>query len=346
VLAPSYRGLRGQTVEGVRVHRFRYAPRPLGDAHPRPDGAGPDPRAPRLPGAGARLRGGGVAGGGAAGPERALRRAARLLAPPPRPDRAGGEACVRGAAGLHLLRGGAHLDGARPPLPRPGAAPDRARLRRGDGDLHLHRGAAAAAGARGGAGDHPLRRHGGAGRGGRSPAPAPRAARSSCSSRGGWWSARGCTCCWRRWRGSRTGRRCGCTWWATVRSGRGWRRARGSWGSASAPSSTASSRARSWSGAWPECDAFVLPAVVDAKGDTEGLGVVLLEAMSYGKPTIASAAGGIVDIVRDGRNGSWCRRATWRRSPARSAAWRPTPPPRGPWGRRGGRTCGRGSRGR
>jgi glycosyltransferase involved in cell wall biosynthesis len=51
------------------------------------------------------------------------------------------------------------------------------------------------------------------------------------------------------------------------------------------------------------CDAFVLPAVIDAKGDTEGLGVVLLEAMTYGKPVIASAAGGIVDIVRDGRNG-------------------------------------------
>lgn len=51
------------------------------------------------------------------------------------------------------------------------------------------------------------------------------------------------------------------------------------------------------------CDAFVLPAVVDAKGDTEGLGVVLLEAMTYGRPVIASAAGGIVDIVRDGRNG-------------------------------------------
>jgi glycosyltransferase involved in cell wall biosynthesis len=51
------------------------------------------------------------------------------------------------------------------------------------------------------------------------------------------------------------------------------------------------------------CDAFVLPAVVDAKGDTEGLGVVLLEAMSYARPVIASAAGGIVDIVQDGRNG-------------------------------------------
>jgi len=51
------------------------------------------------------------------------------------------------------------------------------------------------------------------------------------------------------------------------------------------------------------CDAFVLPAVIDAKGDTEGLGVVLIEAMSYARPVIASAAGGIVDIVSDGRNG-------------------------------------------
>jgi glycosyltransferase involved in cell wall biosynthesis len=51
------------------------------------------------------------------------------------------------------------------------------------------------------------------------------------------------------------------------------------------------------------CDALVLPAVIDAKGDTEGLGVVLLEAMSYARPVIASAAGGIVDIVRDGRSG-------------------------------------------
>lgn len=52
-----------------------------------------------------------------------------------------------------------------------------------------------------------------------------------------------------------------------------------------------------------ECDVFVLPAVVDAKGDTEGLGVVLVEALSYGKPVVASAVGGITDVVRDGETG-------------------------------------------
>jgi len=52
-----------------------------------------------------------------------------------------------------------------------------------------------------------------------------------------------------------------------------------------------------------ECDALVLPAIVTATGDTEGLGVVLIEAMGYGKPVIASSAGGIVDIVADGETG-------------------------------------------
>lgn len=52
-----------------------------------------------------------------------------------------------------------------------------------------------------------------------------------------------------------------------------------------------------------ECDALVLPAVVTETGDTEGLGVVLIEAMGYGKPVIASSAGGIVDIVADEETG-------------------------------------------
>lgn len=55
--------------------------------------------------------------------------------------------------------------------------------------------------------------------------------------------------------------------------------------------------------AYAECDLFVLPAVVDSRGDTEGLGVVLLEALAFERPVIASRAGGIVDIVSDGETG-------------------------------------------
>jgi glycosyltransferase involved in cell wall biosynthesis len=55
--------------------------------------------------------------------------------------------------------------------------------------------------------------------------------------------------------------------------------------------------------AYASADVFVLPAIVDARGDTEGLGVVLLEAMNFGVPVIASATGGIVDIVVDGKTG-------------------------------------------
>ncbi len=50
-------------------------------------------------------------------------------------------------------------------------------------------------------------------------------------------------------------------------------------------------------------DIFVLPAVVDSRGDTEGLGVVLLEALAYERPVVASRAGGIPDIVIDGVTG-------------------------------------------
>jgi len=50
-------------------------------------------------------------------------------------------------------------------------------------------------------------------------------------------------------------------------------------------------------------DVFVAPSVVSAEGDTEALGVVLLEAAACGVPLVASNVGGISDIVRDGETG-------------------------------------------
>lgn len=44
-------------------------------------------------------------------------------------------------------------------------------------------------------------------------------------------------------------------------------------------------------------DVFVLPSIVDSRGDTEGLGVVLLEAIAAGTPVVASNVGGIPDVV-------------------------------------------------
>jgi L-malate glycosyltransferase len=49
-------------------------------------------------------------------------------------------------------------------------------------------------------------------------------------------------------------------------------------------------------------DVFVLPSIT-LKGKTEGLGVVLLEAMAAGCPVIGSNVGGIPDIISDGENG-------------------------------------------
>ena len=54
---------------------------------------------------------------------------------------------------------------------------------------------------------------------------------------------------------------------------------------------------------YSRCAVFCLPAIVDSRGETEGLGVVLVEAMSHGKPVVASRLGGIVDAVADGDTG-------------------------------------------
>ncbi|MDX2231602.1 MAG: glycosyltransferase family 4 protein [Leptolyngbyaceae cyanobacterium bins.349] len=51
------------------------------------------------------------------------------------------------------------------------------------------------------------------------------------------------------------------------------------------------------------CDIFVLPAIVDSKGDTEGLGIVMIEALAHEKPVIASQVGGIVDVITSGKTG-------------------------------------------
>jgi glycosyltransferase involved in cell wall biosynthesis len=54
---------------------------------------------------------------------------------------------------------------------------------------------------------------------------------------------------------------------------------------------------------YQNADCFILPAIVDSRGDTEGLGVVLIEAAQYGLPIIASDVGGIPDVIIDLKTG-------------------------------------------
>jgi len=51
------------------------------------------------------------------------------------------------------------------------------------------------------------------------------------------------------------------------------------------------------------CDVYVNPSVIDDRGDTEGLGVGPIEAFCHGRPVVASAVGGITDVVRHRETG-------------------------------------------
>ena len=50
-------------------------------------------------------------------------------------------------------------------------------------------------------------------------------------------------------------------------------------------------------------DIFVVPSIIDSMGETEGLGLVIPEAMKSGLPVIASSVGGIVDVIENEVNG-------------------------------------------
>ena len=54
---------------------------------------------------------------------------------------------------------------------------------------------------------------------------------------------------------------------------------------------------------YAKCDVWVNPAIVDAWGDAEGLGVGSIEAYAYRKPVVATNTGGIPDTIRDGETG-------------------------------------------
>jgi glycosyltransferase involved in cell wall biosynthesis len=50
-------------------------------------------------------------------------------------------------------------------------------------------------------------------------------------------------------------------------------------------------------------DIYLQPSIVDRDGNTEGLGMTLIEALACGTPCIGSRVGGIPDVVVDGENG-------------------------------------------
>jgi glycosyltransferase involved in cell wall biosynthesis len=54
---------------------------------------------------------------------------------------------------------------------------------------------------------------------------------------------------------------------------------------------------------YASCDVFVMPSLDDGAADVEGLGIPAIEALSFGRPVVASDAGGIPEVVQDGVTG-------------------------------------------
>ncbi len=57
---------------------------------------------------------------------------------------------------------------------------------------------------------------------------------------------------------------------------------------------------------YASADIFTMPSVTTAKGEQEGFGLVMVEAMASGLPVVASNSGGIPQLINDGENGLLC----------------------------------------
>lgn len=59
------------------------------------------------------------------------------------------------------------------------------------------------------------------------------------------------------------------------------------------------------------CDVYVIPSIQDKWGNTEGLGMPVIEAMSYGKPVVGFDVGGPKYTIQDGINGYSVKEKDW-----------------------------------
>lgn len=57
---------------------------------------------------------------------------------------------------------------------------------------------------------------------------------------------------------------------------------------------------------YASADVFVAPSITARDGDTEGFGLVIIEAMASGLPVVSSNCGGIPDIITNNVNGILC----------------------------------------